>query len=62
MKGLRARGGFVVDMEWKEEKLLHASIRSDFGTEIRVKYKNHSIELDTESGEIYLLDGALMIQ
>ena len=49
-------------MEWKEGELMHASIHSDHGTELRVKYKDHSLEMDTEPGETCRLDGTLNIQ
>jgi alpha-L-fucosidase 2 len=37
VKGLRARGGFIVDMDWKDGKLTHLRITSILGGKCRVK-------------------------
>ena len=37
VKGLRARGGFVVSMEWKDGKLQEASVQSTIGGTLRLR-------------------------
>ena len=37
VKGLKARGGFVVDMDWKGGKLTHAVIHSSLGGNCRIR-------------------------
>jgi alpha-L-fucosidase 2 len=37
VKGLRARGGFVMDMDWKGGKMQHATIHSSLGGNCRIR-------------------------
>ena len=37
IRGLRAKGGFGIDMEWSDGKLITASVTSDRGGECRLR-------------------------
>ena len=54
--GLCARGGFEVDMTWKDGRLTMAVIRSKSGLPCRVMYGHNTWESDTEAGTTYRLD------
>jgi len=45
VKGLRARGGYKVDMEWHDGKLRRAVMRGGFRPATTVAYGGHTIEL-----------------
>ena len=40
VSGLKARGGYEVDMEWKNGKLVSAAIYADHAGDVNVKYRN----------------------
>ncbi|MDO7851663.1 glycoside hydrolase family 95 protein [Hymenobacter convexus] len=61
VRGLRARGGFVVDMKWTKGKLQEVEIKSEAGQECAVKYAGKEVRLATKQGEIYRLNGELAI-
>jgi alpha-L-fucosidase 2 len=62
VKGLRARGGFEVDMEWKDGKIVSAKIRSDNGNAFYVTYNGNKITLPAIKGKIFELNSLLQIK
>jgi alpha-L-fucosidase 2 len=56
VKGLRARGGFEVDVVWSDGKLTKATIRSLVGHKCVVRYGKKTIELAMKAGRQRALD------
>lgn len=54
VKGLMARGGFEVDMAWKEGRLTRCRIVPHNGGECRVVYGGEEIRFGTEAGKAYV--------
>ncbi|GAA0263944.1 glycoside hydrolase family 95 protein [Rhodanobacter caeni] len=55
VRGLHARGGFVVDMRWAKGKLVEASLRSLRGGDCVVRYGERQVSLSTKAGRTYRL-------
>ena len=51
IRGLRARGGFDVAIEWRDRQLVRASIESRLGKPLTVRYAGAEIRLELASGE-----------
>lgn len=57
VQGLLARGGFEVDITWKDGALSQAVLRSKLGRPCRVRYGNVIRDLELGSGESFTWDG-----
>ena len=57
--GLRARGGFEVDLAWKDGVLERAVVRSRRGEPCRVRYGQRTVQLETRAGGVMTLDATL---
>jgi len=54
IKGLRARGGFEVDIYWDNGAVTKAVIRSLLGNDVKVYYNDKEINLKLKAGDVYL--------
>jgi alpha-L-fucosidase 2 len=57
VRGLRARGGFEVDEQWKDGKLTQASITSVTGGSARVRYGATLKGIQLKPGQVFRWDG-----
>ncbi len=55
INGLCARGGFVVDLEWKNMKPVNIKVFSKNGGICRVKYGSETKEVQTKKGNFYTI-------
>jgi alpha-L-fucosidase 2 len=59
VKGICARGGFVLNMTWKAGKLQTVEVISNAGNRCRLKYGDKQAVIETQRGSRYVLNGDL---
>jgi len=59
VRGLRARGGFEVDLSWKDGRLAEARVTSRLGGPLKVRLGDRTAEVPTQAGKTAVLDGEL---
>jgi alpha-L-fucosidase 2 len=59
VRGLRGRGGFVIDLTWADGLLVEATVHSQLGRPCHVRLGEKTAELALAEGEQCVLDGQL---
>ena len=59
VKGFRARGGFELDLAWKDGQLTQATVRSKLGGPCRLRSGATTATLATQPDGTYSLNAAL---
>ncbi|MFT7034106.1 MAG: alpha-L-fucosidase 2 [Cyclobacteriaceae bacterium] len=57
--GLKARGGFEIDIEWSDGKLTNVIVKSKLGGAVKLKYDKRIVEMNMAAGEKIVLDQGL---
>ncbi len=55
--GLRARGGFTIDLAWHDGRLTRATVHASLASACRIRSGDAVIELKAEAGKTYSVEG-----
>ena len=61
VKGIRARGGFIIDLSWENGMLKNAEIISTLGGKLHLRTNSKNVSFDTKKGQKIKVDGALQL-
>lgn len=61
VKGLRARGGFIVDLAWSDGKLAEAILRSSLDHSAVIRWGERTVTIPAKAGKRYRLDPSLQV-
>jgi alpha-L-fucosidase 2 len=59
VKGICARGGFILDIKWKDGQLQQLTVVSKAGRELILRYNNKIVRIPTIKKGVYHFDGSL---
>ncbi|MDB5193641.1 MAG: glycoside hydrolase family 95 protein [Segetibacter sp.] len=62
VKGICARGGFVLNIKWQQGKLQQVDVTSNAGGECILRYNGKTMNIKTTKGKTYSLDGSLNLK
>jgi alpha-L-fucosidase 2 len=62
VKGLVARGSFVVDIRWEDGKMTEAKILSKKGNRCTIRYQNQVIKVQTSPRQLVTIDKKLTVR
>ena len=60
VSGLRARGGFTVDLTWDGGALTTVRVRSTAGRQCALRYRENRVSFPTRVGGVYVRNARLM--
>lgn len=59
IKGIKARGGFELNLKWNEGKLVYVEVIAKAGGNCKLRYGDITVNLPTKAGETFKFDGKL---
>ena len=60
VSGLRARGGYTVDIEWEDGQMVRASVHSDHGGPVTVRHGDNAATFNSQAGATLVLNHELI--